>query len=77
MQQTSKEIEIGCDNSIPISTSCNPVFAMNNRNSISTALQFDISPLAAASFVDVSRAPSVSVSFLRIPYSIARGADQR
>jgi len=54
MQQTSKEIEIGCDNSIPISTSCNPVFAMNNRNSISTALQFDISPLAAASFVDVS-----------------------
>ncbi len=33
MQQTRKEIEIDCDNSIPISTGCNPVFAMNNRSS--------------------------------------------
>jgi len=34
MHQTRKEIEIDCDNSIAISTGCNPVFAMNNRSSI-------------------------------------------
>jgi len=34
MQQSRKEIEIDCDNSISISTGCNPVFAMNNRSSI-------------------------------------------
>jgi len=34
MQQTRKEIEIDCDNSIPISTGCNPVFAMNSRSSM-------------------------------------------
>jgi hypothetical protein len=34
MNQTRKEIEIDCDTSIPISTGCNPVFAMNNRSSI-------------------------------------------
>jgi hypothetical protein len=34
MQQSRKEIEIDCDNSIPISTGCNPVFVMNNRSSI-------------------------------------------
>ena len=34
MHQTRKEIEIDCDNSIAISTGCNPVFAMNNRTSI-------------------------------------------
>jgi len=34
MQQSRKEIEIDCDTSVPISTGCNPVFAMNNRSSI-------------------------------------------
>jgi hypothetical protein len=34
MQQTRKEIEIDCDNIVPISAGCNPVFAMNSRTSI-------------------------------------------
>jgi hypothetical protein len=34
MRQTRKEIEIDCDASIPITTGCNPVFAMNSRTSI-------------------------------------------
>ena len=34
MRESRKEIEVDCDKNIPITTGCNPVFAMNNRSSI-------------------------------------------
>jgi len=56
MQQTRKEIEIDCHSSIPISTGCNPVFAMNSRTSIGNPSGATASAAAASPFTAMASA---------------------